>query len=633
MRSVNVRIFVATLCATFIHASCLFAADPPSVEITLKFKPVQRGVQIEVPKGEDLKNCRVEAEKGRGLSGWVLYGPGGQVLRKFLDTNADNVVDQWRYYNLGLETYRDIDSNRNNKVDQSRWVNGGGSRWGIDTDEDGRIDRWRVMSAEEAAEVAVNSLLQSDAAGLESVLLNPDDARTLRLSGSVRDKLLAATSNPGQKADEIMSKSKVLSKSTKFVRFDGQSPGIIPADAGKSDEDLFVYPNAMAIVETNGKSAILQLGELVRVGDVWKLTNIPRAIEGERVVLPGGVLLQPPSSIPGRTGNMSEETLAVLEKLQKLDAAAPGPGSSRQAISRYNQQRAAMMNQLISKATNPQEREQWIRQLSDGLAAAVQGGTYDDGLQQLKSLEQQTKQNNASTELQAYVSYRRLLADYAMRLQTNNSEKRNQATEWWSEQLESFWKNYPESPDSATALFQLAMSHEFVDELKEAKRWYQQCGKQYGDTNQGQKALGALRRLELQGKPLELSGKTAAGQPISLAQYRGKVVLVPYWATWCIPCKEDLPMLRGLYEEYNRRGFEIVGINLDTDAAAVGPFVKQNRIPWKSFHEPKGQDGPLSRDFGIVSVPTMFLVGKDGRVLSRSVSIDMLKKELPRLLK
>ena len=76
-------------------------------------------------------------------------GPRGVILRKFVDTNDDNIVDQWSYYKDGLEVYRDIDSNFNGKADQYRWFHTGGSRWGIDTKEDGTIDYWKSISAEE----------------------------------------------------------------------------------------------------------------------------------------------------------------------------------------------------------------------------------------------------------------------------------------------------------------------------------------------------------------------------------------------------------------------------------------------------------------------------------------------------
>ncbi|MFG0296000.1 MAG: thioredoxin, partial [Maioricimonas sp. JB045] len=100
----------------------------------MKYRPVQPGVDYETPDARDFSQCKVEVERSGKSSGWVVLGPQGQVLRRFVDSDGDNVVDQWRYYRHGLEVYRDIDTNGNSEVDQSRWLNTGGTRWGIDTD-------------------------------------------------------------------------------------------------------------------------------------------------------------------------------------------------------------------------------------------------------------------------------------------------------------------------------------------------------------------------------------------------------------------------------------------------------------------------------------------------------------------
>ena len=119
----------------------VLAEDPPRASFMLeKFSPLQAGVDYERPKASDVSQCSVAVDRGRKHTGWKVIGSSGQVLRRFLDTNGNSLVDEWRYFKNGVEVYRDIDSNHNGKVDQSRWLNTGGSRWGIDTNEDGRID-------------------------------------------------------------------------------------------------------------------------------------------------------------------------------------------------------------------------------------------------------------------------------------------------------------------------------------------------------------------------------------------------------------------------------------------------------------------------------------------------------------
>ncbi len=127
------------------------AADPPSAKLALSFKPKQVDVEYDIPQESEYAKCKVTVVRKGKASGWVVLGPGGETLRRFMDTDGDNIVDHWGYYLRGLEVYRDIDSDADNKIDQFRWMNTAGSRWGIDDNADGYVDRWKMISAQEAS--------------------------------------------------------------------------------------------------------------------------------------------------------------------------------------------------------------------------------------------------------------------------------------------------------------------------------------------------------------------------------------------------------------------------------------------------------------------------------------------------
>jgi len=132
-----------------------------------------------------------------GGTGWLVFNSAGQLLRRFLDTNGDNKIDQWCYYKNGIEVYRDIDSNQNGKADQYRWLGTGGTRWGLDDNEDGRIDRWKVISAEEVSAEVVAALRTADEKRFQRLLLGSEELKALGL-GEVQATELAKKNRRGR---------------------------------------------------------------------------------------------------------------------------------------------------------------------------------------------------------------------------------------------------------------------------------------------------------------------------------------------------------------------------------------------------------------------------------------------------
>jgi hypothetical protein len=165
------------------------AAENEQLKTALGFRPSQEDVEYDVADQTKPANYKMAVERAGKSSGWVVTGPGGMPLRRFVDSNGDNVVDQWRYYKNGIEAYRDLDTNNNSKIDQCRWINNAGSRWGIDTNEDGKLDEWKQISAEEVSREAVRALAKKDARLLRMVLLSQEDLKQLALPESLNRKV------------------------------------------------------------------------------------------------------------------------------------------------------------------------------------------------------------------------------------------------------------------------------------------------------------------------------------------------------------------------------------------------------------------------------------------------------------
>jgi thiol-disulfide isomerase/thioredoxin len=114
------------------------------------------------------------------------------------------------------------------------------------------------------------------------------------------------------------------------------------------------------------------------------------------------------------------------------------------------------------------------------------------------------------------------------------------------------------------------------------------------------------------GKPLAIRFTAVDGRPVDLEKLRGKVVLVDFWATWCVPCVREVPRVKAVYEKLHGKGFEIVGISFDEKKGALQSFVEKEKITWPQYFDGKGWGNQFGAQFGIESIPTMWLLDKKG---------------------
>jgi thiol-disulfide isomerase/thioredoxin len=136
------------------------------------------------------------------------------------------------------------------------------------------------------------------------------------------------------------------------------------------------------------------------------------------------------------------------------------------------------------------------------------------------------------------------------------------------------------------------------------------------------------------GQVIDIKGVTADGAPFDLKQHRGKIVLVDFWATWCGPCVAGLPALKEAHQRYQKRGFEIVGVNLD-EPKALAEFLAENKLPWVNLVGVPGAEGiehPLAEQHGIEKIPTTFLIDREGKLLAIDVHGEGLEQRLAALL-
>ena len=105
-----------------------------------------------------------------------------------------------------------------------------------------------------------------------------------------------------------------------------------------------------------------------------------------------------------------------------------------------------------------------------------------------------------------------------------------------------------------------------------------------------------------------------------------KLNVYNFWATWCGPCIREIPSVKKTYEELNAKGFEIIGISLDSDKGKLEDFIAKNDMPWPQFFDGKGWKTSLAQEHGISSIPAMWLVDKEGNLVDQNARTDLEEK-------
>jgi thiol-disulfide isomerase/thioredoxin len=179
----------------------------------------------------------------------------------------------------------------------------------------------------------------------------------------------------------------------------------------------------------------------------------------------------------------------------------------------------------------------------------------------------------------------------------------------------------------ANILFMEAMLYlQVFDDTDKGVALIQRVKREFPDTKSGKGADQMLESIKKQeeGKKIQRSlspgskfpdfdEKDVAGKPLSIANYKGKVVLIDFWATWCGPCVHELPNVIKVYEKQHAKGFEIIGISLDQDESKLTNYTKEKNMPWQQFFDGKGWGNKLAAKYAYSSLSSVFPVLNDSR--------------------
>jgi peroxiredoxin len=189
----------------------------------------------------------------------------------------------------------------------------------------------------------------------------------------------------------------------------------------------------------------------------------------------------------------------------------------------------------------------------------------------------------------------------------------------------------------AQILFMKAMLyHEVLNDDAKAKELLSQLKTDFNDTpfvarveKQEAAALAAKQMqnsLVVGAKFPDFNVTDVAGQPISVASSKGKVVLIDFWATWCPPCRAELPDVIATYQKYHAKGFNVIGVSLDDNKAQLLSFIKDQNMTWPQYFDGQRWDNKLAVKYGIQAIPATFLLDAKGKIIGEDLQGDALEQ-------
>jgi len=141
-----------------------------------------------------------------------------------------------------------------------------------------------------------------------------------------------------------------------------------------------------------------------------------------------------------------------------------------------------------------------------------------------------------------------------------------------------------------------------------------------------------LRKLVIGNPAIAIKATTSDGKEITLDTYRGKVLLLDFWASWCGPCRQEIPNMKKVYNEFHGKGFEILGISLDDSRVKFRSYVDEQDISWPQIFDGKGWNSEAGKLYAVNSIPATFILDRNGKIRYRNMRGDDLYEAVKTLI-
>ena len=270
---------------------------------------------------------------------------------------------------------------------------------------------------------------------------------------------------------------------------------------------------------------------------------------------------------------------------------------------------------------NTEQRKKWIPILED-------------------RIRQENQKSSDSKMVNATPDYLKVVMEKLGSLYRSRSNDKNAYTKVLQE-LENMYPEIDSQNIEARALVLGAKGSTYMNVFKDDKSAMQEFQRIVNDmpgSDHAKRAESIIQQLRTRSSLVhgaefpEFSFTDLGGNDVSLKEFRGKVVLLDFWATWCQPCIYELPNVQAAYNAFHDDGFEIIGISLDMSRPFLDNFLEKHKITWTQQFDGKGWDNQIAKKFGINSIPATFLITSDGQIMARNLRGPILLFAVAKLL-